>query len=91
MSNRFDYVKYDNAAIVDQEEAKAKVQELEHLIDQIGCAEFDPPILSKECARAKALANTKLEECYMWIGKAIRDAQIARIGSAPLQEERTNS
>lgn len=38
--------------------------------------------------RAKALAVTKLEECYMWIGKAIRDEQIARNGSAELMEER---
>lgn len=28
----------------------------------------------------KSLAITKLEECYMWIGKAIRDEQIARGG-----------
>jgi len=38
--------------------------------------------------RAKALAITKLEEVYMWIGKAIRDDQIKRNGSAELQEER---
>jgi len=36
--------------------------------------------------RAKALAITKLEEVYMWIGKAIRDDQIKRNGSAELQE-----
>ena len=41
--------------------------------------------------RTVALALTKLEECYMWIGKAIRDDQIERNGSAELQEERTNS
>lgn len=41
--------------------------------------------------RAKALALTKLEEVYMWIGKAIRDDQIERNGSAELQEERNNS
>jgi len=38
--------------------------------------------------RAKALALTNLEQAYMWIGKAIRDDQIARNGSAELQEER---
>ena len=27
--------------------------------------------------RAKSLALTKLEECYMWIGKGLRDHQIA--------------
>ena len=40
--------------------------------------------------RAKSLALTKLEECYMWIGKAIRDAQMKRNGGAELQEERKN-
>ncbi len=33
---------------------------------------------------------TKLEEAYMCVGKAIRDDQIARNGSAPLQEARGN-
>lgn len=31
-----------------------------------------------------------LEESYMWCGKAIRDEQIARNGSAPLEEGRTD-
>ena len=74
--SRFDYVKYDEQAISDQEVAKHRVISIEALIDQL------------ESPRAKALAHTKLEECYMWIGKAIRDDQIARNGSAPLQEER---
>ncbi len=38
--------------------------------------------------RAASLVRTKLEEAYMWVGKAIRDEQIARNGSAPLQEGR---
>ncbi len=33
----------------------------------------------------------RLEQAYMWVGKAIRDDQINRNGSAPLQEERVNS
>lgn len=41
-----------------------------------------------ESPRAKALALTKLEECYMWIGKGVRDDQIKRNGSAELQEKR---
>jgi hypothetical protein len=32
----------------------------------------------------------KLEEAYMWCGKGLRDQQIERNGSAPLQEERGN-
>lgn len=31
-----------------------------------------------------------LERSFMWCGKAIRDEQIERNGSAPLQEGRTN-
>lgn len=31
-----------------------------------------------------------VEEFYMWVGKAIRDDQIKRNGSAPLQEGRKN-
>lgn len=32
-----------------------------------------------------------IEESYMWTGKDIRDNQIERNGSAPMQDERTNS
>lgn len=86
--SRFDYVKYDDGAVQDQQRAKKLASELETFIGGIGYAQG---IISEECALAKALALTKLEECYMWIGKAIRDDQIARNGSAPLQEERINS
>jgi len=75
--SRFDYVKYDEKAADDQELFKEHVTELEQDIEML--------LLSP---RAKALAITKLEEVYMWIGKAIRDDQIKRNGSAELQEER---
>lgn len=78
-SKRFDYVKYDNQAIRDQEAFKTYVQALEEMIEK--------KLLSP---RARSLALTKLEEVYMWIGKAIRDDQIAR-NCSELQEERTNS
>ena len=78
--SRFDYVKYDEKATNIQLAFKAKVSEVEDCIEK-NC----------ESPRAKALALTKLEEMYMWIGKAIRDDQIARNGSAPLQEERCDS
>ena len=76
--SRFDYVKYDNEALLQQNAFKYQMVMLEHNIEQLNSP------------RAKALALTKLEECYMWIGKAIRDDQIARNGSAELQEERSN-
>jgi hypothetical protein len=53
------------------------------------CLENDINILLVS-PRAKALALTKLEEVYMWIGKAIRDDQLSRNGTAELQEERNN-
>lgn len=86
MGNRFDYVKYDGHAINLQEAVKKSVQELETLVDCVG-ANFHPGA----SARSRALAITKLEEAYMWIGKAIRDDQIARNEHTKPQEERTNS
>lgn len=78
--SRFDYVKYDNDSAEVQAEFKRRCQYLEEYID----LQLTVP------SRARAIAINKLEECYMWIGKGIRDAQIARNGSAELQEERKN-
>lgn len=76
---RFDYVQYDQEAIVCQGLAKEHALDIEAFIED-----------RLKSPRAKALALTKLEEVYMWIGKAIRDDQIERNGSAPLQEQRNN-
>lgn len=76
--SRFDYVAYDGIAGDQQSVAKAAVTRVESMIDAF------------PNGRAKSLALTALEESYMWIGKAIRDEQIARNGSAPLQEGRSN-
>jgi hypothetical protein len=76
---RFDYVKYDDSAKIIQEGFKQMFMELE---DKVGTLLVSP--------RAKALALTKLEETYLWIGKAIRDDQISRNEAAVLQEERNN-
>lgn len=76
--SRFDYVKYDEKSIDRQEYAKGLATMLEQFI-------------LTECVDhggAASNAIKALEECYMWIGKAIRNDQIARNGSAPLQEER---
>lgn len=75
--SRFDYVKYDDIANEAQTTLKNQMTALEASIE-----------LNCRSPRAKALAMTKLEECYMWIGKAIWDDQISRNGSARLQEER---
>ena len=74
-STRFDYVKYDELATSTQAEFKRMFQNLEGFADAI-----------LKHGRAKALVLTKLEEAYMWVGKAIRDDQITRHGIAPLQE-----
>lgn len=79
MNGRFDYVKFDDIAQSAQNVLKSYFTTLELSIE-VNC----------KSPRAKALALAKLEECYMWAGKAIRDDQIARNGSAPLQEERKN-
>ncbi len=75
MSNRFDYVKYDAEAQAKQQHFKILCQGLETLIDS-----------DLQNGRNKSLALTKLEEVYMWIGKGIRDDQIARNGSTELEE-----
>lgn len=78
MSGTFDYVKYDDVAAQEQARFKAEFIALEASVKTL------------PNGRGKSLALTKLEECYMWVGKALRDDQIARNGSAPLQEERKN-
>lgn len=78
--SRFDYVKYDEISQTKSNLLKSIFVSVEKYID-----------LELPNSRAKSLAITALEECYMWVGKAIRDDQIARNGSAELQEERVNS
>ena len=77
---RFDYIAYDEEAQRHQEHAKKICDDLRAHIET-----------NLKPGRASSLAMTKLEECYMWVGKQIRDDQIARRGSAPLQEGRVNS
>lgn len=78
--SRFDYVKYDDAKLNTSTWFKDICINLEKEIEAL-----------IECSRSKALALTKLEEVYMWIGKGIRNDQINKNGSAPLQEERCDS
>lgn len=76
--SRFNYVQYDEAATTAQKHFKEKFEDLEGDVNLL------------DDGRAKALILTKLEEAYMWVGKAIRDEQIKRNGSAPEQPERNN-
>jgi hypothetical protein len=77
--SRFDYVKYDDRAMKTQEHFKQAFIELEGMVECL------------PAGRAKSLILTKLEEAYMWVGKAIRDEQLSRNFATELQEERTNS
>ena len=75
MPGRFDYVKFDAEA---QRRMAWMKEHFGVLADNV---EKLPD------GRARALALTAMEEAYMWIGKAIRDEQVAN-RVAPLQEER---
>lgn len=66
----FDYVAYDEEAKMQQQTAQNFTGQLALVIEVL------------PSGRAKSLAMTKLEECYMWIGKAIRDEQILRESTA---------
>lgn len=80
MSSRFDYVKYDETSAAAQTKCKDACIALEAAIDAIGAGG----------AREKAIALTELEHVYARCGRAIKDDQIARNGSAELQEQRGN-
>lgn len=77
-STRLDYVKYDGTAQMQQMEAKDICLDLEYWIDK------------NIKGRPASLAMTKLEELYMWIGKAIRDQQLTERFDDTPQEERGN-
>lgn len=78
--SRFGYVKYDDESCRKQALLKNKCEELEVLIEK------EIPF-SKESIAAKTKAINNLEIAYMWIGKAIRDEQIARNKDTEPQEE----
>ncbi len=79
--SRFDYVQYDKKAAEDQALIKQKYMELEQLIEER---------VHNTTARGRIFV--KLEESYMWVGKAIRDDQNERNGgTSELQEQREAS
>ncbi len=80
MANRFDYVLYDSISAEKGKKFKEMFMELENQVTQ----DIKP-------GRAQSLIYTKLEEAYMWVGKAIRDEQQSDRGAYQLQEARTNS
>lgn len=79
-TSRFDYVAYDDQAKETQALFKEQFERLEYMVQ----GHLMP-------SRATALILTHLEEGYAWVGKAIRDDQLARAGPAEPQEGRSNS
>lgn len=67
LKKTFSYIRYDEQSVNQQRAFKEKFEELEALVAKMLVA-----------GRASALAQTKLEEAYMWVGKAIRDEQFNR-------------
>lgn len=82
MSGRFNYVRYDEKSIQQQEKAKELCEQLESHIDSLK--------VTSNGSRPISLALTALEETYMWIGKAIRDNQVERGSNVDHVPERTN-
>lgn len=64
---RFSYVRYDAESVEKQEALKKMYEGIEEFVNK-----------NLKPGRAQSLVLTKLEESYMWTGKAIRDEQIAR-------------
>lgn len=75
--SRFDYVKYDEKSVNKQSYFKNTLEQLAEGVE----AYLKP-------GRAQSLVLTKLEEAYMWIGKAIRDEQVTRNSETLLNEQR---
>lgn len=63
---RFDYIEYDELSQKQSAQAKDLSRAFEIFLNSI------------DDSREKALAITKLEECFMWTGKAIRTDQLKR-------------
>lgn len=79
MSQRFSYVKYDEASLKIQERLKQMFEEIERFSEANLCA-----------TRPRSLLMTALEEAYMWTGKALRDDQISRGSQTEHVAERTD-
>lgn len=70
MSKRFSYVKYDAECSALQEMFKGLFEQVEQAVQE-----------NLPHCRATNLVHTKMEEAYMWVGKSIRDIQIAKDGA----------
>jgi hypothetical protein len=74
--SRYDYVKYDDHAAKLSADYKKRFEELEAALN----LDLGPG------KRSLATAMTKLEEAFMWVGKAIRDNQFDRDVATAIKE-----
>lgn len=70
-SNTFNYVEYDSETVKAQKLFKESYESLERMLMLLAPS------------RPRSLALTELEVSYMWVGKALRDDQIARQTNKP--------
>lgn len=75
-SNRFDYIAYDETAKDEQAKFKASFQALEEMVIGLGSGRY------------QSIVMTELETAYAFVGKAIRDRQIARNATTEVNEAR---
>jgi len=75
-SKTFAYVRYNEANVKCQGQFKVAFEMLEKSVWEL------------PAGRARSLVMTKLEEAYMWVGKAIRDQQVASDLNTSEQPER---
>jgi hypothetical protein len=73
--SRFDYVHFDEEAQHKQNTLKSLYFELERALGNLLPA-----------GRATSLAITHLEESFMWVGKSLRDEQIAVTTYQPVKD-----
>lgn len=71
MNERFNFVTYDDQSKEKSEAIKKAVANLEDVVENNLQGD----------SRAKSILLTKLEECFMWVGKAVRDDQLKRSGA----------
>lgn len=76
---RFSYVKFDEEHVYVMSIFRREFEDIEARIEQFFAD-----------SRPKALALTALEEAYMWVGKAMRDKQVARNGEVAELPERSD-
>jgi len=67
MTTKLDYIPWDEISEKNQQELKVHFKTIENIMET-----------KLHYSREKSLAATKLEECWMWIGKAIKVDQEER-------------